>query len=93
MNDQTTPSSPNNESSKGGKSDNSDGGLWLGVQLAWDLGWIIAIPVVVLGLGGAYLDKYLGTSPLFILLGFILAVSLSFIGVKRKTKEIMKKRF
>ena len=67
--------------------------LWLGVQLAWDLGWIIALPVVILGLGGAYLDKYVGSSPLFILLGFILAITLSFIGIKRKLKDILQKRF
>ncbi len=62
--------------------------LLLSLRLAWSLGYIIAIPAVVFGLGGAYLDKYLGTSPLFLLLGFALAVGLSGLGVYRKVKEI-----
>ncbi|MDD4318743.1 MAG: AtpZ/AtpI family protein [Candidatus Peribacteraceae bacterium] len=66
---------------------------WLALQLAWDLGWIIALPAAAFGFGGAYLDKYLGTSPLFLLLGFALAITLSYLGVRRKLKAIMKKRF
>lgn len=62
--------------------------LFLSLRLAWSLGYIIAIPAVVFGLGGAYLDKYLQTSPLFLLLGFALAVGLSGLGVYRKVKEI-----
>ena len=42
---------------------------WSAVGLAWELGYMIAIPAVVLGFGGAYLDKYLQTSPLFMLIG------------------------
>lgn len=67
--------------------------LWLSVQLVWDMGWIIAIPAVVLGFIGAYLDRFFQTSPLFILLGFVLAFLFSAIGIFRKLREIMKKRF
>lgn len=67
--------------------------LWLSVQLAWDLGWLIALPVVVLGFAGAYADKHFGTSPLLILIGFAVAAALSVIGVKRKLKKIIEKRF
>jgi F0F1-type ATP synthase assembly protein I len=67
--------------------------LWLSVQLAWDLGWLIAIPVVALGFAGAYADKHFGTSPLLLLIGFALAATLSTIGVKRKLKKIIEKRF
>ena len=63
--------------------------LFLAVRLAWDFGWIIAIPAVALGFGGAYLDQYLGTSPLFILLGLAIAVSLSGWGIYRKLKGIL----
>ncbi len=67
--------------------------LMLAVQLVWDMGWIIAIPAVAFGFGGAYVDRTLGTSPVFILLGLALALVLSFLGVKRKLKEILEKRF
>jgi len=63
--------------------------LFLSLRLAWNLGYIIAIPVVVLGFGGAYLDRYMQTSPLFILIGFVLAAVLSAVGVYRKVKEIL----
>jgi F0F1-type ATP synthase assembly protein I len=62
--------------------------LFLSLRLAWNLGFIIALPVVIFGFGGAYLDKYLKTSPLFVLIGFVLAVLISGIGVYRKVKEI-----
>lgn len=62
--------------------------LMLSLELAWNLGFIIALPVVIFGFGGAYLDKYLETSPLFVLIGFALAVIISGIGVYRKVKAI-----
>lgn len=49
--------------------------------LAGELGYIIAIPVVLFGVGGAYLDKYLGTSPLFLAIGFLVAMLVSVSGV------------
>jgi len=39
------------------------------LSLAWELGYMIAIPVVVLAVGGAWLDKKIGTSPWVLLLG------------------------
>ncbi len=65
-------------------------GLRLGLKLVWELGYIIAIPVVVLGFGGAYLDKRLGISPLFLLLGLGLALFLSWLGVRRMIRKIMR---
>ena len=62
--------------------------LFLALRLAWNLGYIIALPAVFFGLGGAYLDREFGTSPLFLLLGFALAISLSTIGVYRIIKRI-----
>lgn len=63
--------------------------LRLVAELAWSLGWIIAIPAVLFGFGGAYLDKALGTTPLFILLGLGSAVTLSGVGLYRKVKAIL----
>lgn len=65
-------------------------GLFLSLRLAWNLGFIIAIPVGLFGFGGAYLDKYLGTSPIFVITGFAMAALLSGVGVYRKVKEILK---
>ena len=64
-------------------------GLMLSLRLAWNLGFIIAVPVGLFGFGGAYLDKYLGTSPIFVITGFVLAIVLSGVGVWRKVKEIL----
>lgn len=68
-------------------------GFWLAVQLAWDMGWIIAIPAVAFGFGGAYLDKIFGTTPLCILVGLLIALILSFLGLRKKFKDILQKRF
>ncbi len=64
--------------------------LWYALSLAWNLGYIIALPIVVLGFSGAWLDKKLGTTPLFILTGIFLSLVLSGIGLYRKVKEISK---
>lgn len=64
--------------------------IGLALRLAWNLGYIIAIPAVVLGFSGALLDRALGTSPLFVLLGFALAAVLSAIGVGKRVKQILK---
>ncbi|MFH0770497.1 MAG: AtpZ/AtpI family protein [Candidatus Peregrinibacteria bacterium] len=66
--------------------------LWLAIRLAWDLGFIIAVPAALFGFSGAYLDKIWGTSPLLLLVGFILAVILSAIGVRRRITDILLKK-
>ncbi len=80
----TNPSPANGRPSQ--KSEPS--GLWQSVALAWELGYLIAIPAVVLGFGGAYLDRSFDSSPLFLLIGFACAALLSGIGVYRKVKSI-----
>lgn len=63
--------------------------LLLAVRLAWSLGYIIAIPAVFFGLGGAYLDKHLGTSPWILLFSLALAMGISAVGIYRRLKEIL----
>ncbi|TSC58534.1 MAG: Uncharacterized protein Greene041619_544 [Candidatus Peregrinibacteria bacterium Greene0416_19] len=63
--------------------------LWSALRLAWNLGYIIAIPAAAFGFGGAYLDRYFGTSPFLLLLGFAIALTLSWIGVKRLIRTII----
>lgn len=58
------------------------------LSLVGQLGFMIALPAAALGFGGAYVDKALGTSPLFILLGLTLAVAASSIMIYRLLKKI-----
>ena len=58
------------------------------LSLAWDLGYIIVVPLVVFALGGRLLDKHFGTSPLLLLAGIFISLALSTIGVYRLTKKI-----
>ncbi|MDD4628414.1 MAG: AtpZ/AtpI family protein [Candidatus Peribacteraceae bacterium] len=74
---------------QGGKNEPKELGFLLSLRLAWNLGYIIALPAVIFGLGGAYADKYYHTSPWFLLSGFTVAILLSGIGVYRKVKEIL----
>jgi len=47
------------------KTDNN----WSVFSLAMELGYIIAIPIVLFALGGRFLDKKINSSPWFLLLG------------------------
>ena len=66
--------------------------LFLAVRLAWNFGYIIAIPAVVFGFGGASLDRQFGTSPTFILIGFAIALVLSGLGIWRVVRAIVRKQ-
>jgi F0F1-type ATP synthase assembly protein I len=71
-----------------GTSKPEDPSIWAALQLAWELGYMIAIPAVLFGFGGAYLDKQYQTSPIFIALGFVLALGISALTVIRKVRTI-----
>lgn len=64
--------------------------IWEVLNLAWQLGYTIAIPIVVLGFGGALLDKRLSSSPAFLLAGIALSIVISGIAVYRKIIKITK---
>ena len=85
-NDHPASTAPHNEHVKDVSPKDS---TLLGFGFALDLGYTIAIPAVLFGLGGGYLDKMQGTSPLFLLLGIFFAFVISFTIVWRKVKEIM----
>lgn len=67
--------------------------LWGSLELAFELGYLIAVPIVLLGLGGRFLDRWIGTSPWFLLVGVLLAIVLSSIGVSRKIRAISRAEF
>lgn len=57
--------------------------------LAWQLGYTIAIPLVILALLGRLLDKYLNSSPLFLLAGVIMSIIVTTWLIYRKVKTII----
>lgn len=63
---------------------------WSALGFAWELGYSIAVPLVVFALVGRLLDKYLGTSPWLLLVGLLLAIVSSSYIVYKKTIKIMK---
>ncbi|MFH1866544.1 MAG: AtpZ/AtpI family protein [Patescibacteria group bacterium] len=63
--------------------------LWRALGLAWELGYTIAVPLVILALAGRLLDKRWGTEPWLLLVGLSLSVFISSWAVYRKTKKIV----
>ncbi len=59
------------------------------ISLAWDLGWMIALPIVLLAIGGAMLDKKLQSSPWFLLGGIGLAFVISSVMVYGKVLRVL----
>ena len=60
-------------------------------QLAWELGYTIAIPIVLLALLGRWADKMLGTSPWMLLVGVLVSIVISSFLVYHKVKDVIRK--
>jgi len=71
----------------------TDKGLtgWEALGFAWEMGYTMAIPLVALALCGKLLDRYLNTSPAFLLTGIFLSIIASSILVGIKATKIIKK--
>ncbi len=82
---------PSTHSSASDTRPTEDESTWLGLNFAWELGYTIAIPAVLFGLGGAYIDRSLGTSPLLVIVGLMFAFALSLVGITRKIRVILDK--
>lgn len=63
--------------------------LFSALGLAWELGYIIAIPIAVLALVGRWVDKSFNTSPLFLLVGVFGSMIISGVLIVKKTKSIV----
>lgn len=63
--------------------------VWSALSLAWQLGYTIAIPLVVLALVGRFLDKRFGTSPWLLLVGVLSSLIVSTIAIYYKTVKIL----
>jgi len=64
-------------------------GDWSLFSLAWDLGWMIAIPIILFGVGGAIMDKKLHSSPWLLLLGFAISLSLTSFFIYFKITKVL----
>lgn len=63
--------------------------LWSAYELALNLGFMIVTPILIFGIGGVLLDKWLNSYPIFIFIGFVLAMSSGLLVVYIKTKDII----
>jgi len=61
--------------------------LW---AMSGEIGFLIAVPLVFFVLVGIKIDRYLGTMPLFIIIGMFLAMAASSIAIARKIKALNK---
>jgi F0F1-type ATP synthase assembly protein I len=53
------------------------------LSLAWNLSWTMLFSLLLPLLAGIWLDKKLGTEPLFILIGAVLGILAATVGVAR----------
>lgn len=58
--------------------------------MAFELGFVIALPLIGLGLLGQWLDTKFVTEPLFVLVGILLAIISTTIWLTRRIKEYIK---
>jgi hypothetical protein len=67
--------------------------LWDALGLAWEMGYTIAIPLVLLALGGRILDRWLGIAPWLMLAGIGTSIAISSIAITRKIKSVCRMEF
>ena len=60
------------------------------ISIAFQLGFIIALPILAFGFAGKWLDARSGTEPLFTLLGILLAIISTSVWIYGKFKEYFK---
>ena len=78
------PDTPNQE--------NKIGENLYAVSLGLELGFLIAVPLVIFLLLGVFLDRKFGTMPLFLMIGLLLNVVVTVTGVKNLLLPFLEKR-
>lgn len=68
------------------------GMVWQAIGFAWDFGIIVVVPLVVLAIGGRYLDRQLDTSPWLFLTGAVVAIIISSILVVSRLSQLIAKQ-
>ncbi|MFC1663455.1 AtpZ/AtpI family protein [Patescibacteria group bacterium] len=71
------------------ESNNNKSTFWQALNIAWEMGYTIVVPLVLLALGGRLLDKQLNTSPWLLLTGIIVSLVISSIGLVWKFNKII----
>ena len=71
------------------KNKENNSGSFSAIGLAFNLGYLIVIPLVALAIGGRLLDKKLDSSPVLFLVGVVVSISISSFMVYSKTKQVM----
>lgn len=67
----------------------SGSAFWQALNLAWELGYTIVIPLVLFALAGRYADKHFGTSPWLLLAGMGLAITVTTFALVRKFSKLL----
>ncbi len=62
--------------------------MWRALTLASELGYMIALPLVVFALVGRVIDQRLGTSPFALIAGLILALVATTFWIVKKINEL-----
>jgi len=62
---------------------------WPVISLAWELGYLITIPIVLLAFGGKLLDDKLGTSPWLLLAGILVSIIITSWLVYRRVAKVI----
>ncbi|HET9174338.1 MAG TPA: AtpZ/AtpI family protein [Candidatus Saccharimonadales bacterium] len=55
-------------------------------SMGLDMSWRLALSVLVPLVGGAELDKHFKTTPILLILGFLIAIGLSIVTIRRTLK-------
>ena len=69
-------------------SEKNQNSVWYALSLAWELGYMIALPIAVLGFLGAYLDNKYQTRHWLLGGGVVLSILISAFSVYRKVKSL-----
>lgn len=64
--------------------------FWQALNLAWELGYTIALPLVLFAVAGRYADRKFGTSPWLLLIGMAVAIGLTTILLIHKFSRLMR---
>ncbi|MDA2935795.1 AtpZ/AtpI family protein [Patescibacteria group bacterium AH-259-L05] len=64
--------------------------VWQSISIAMQLGYAIALPLVIFAIAGRILDKQYDSSPIFLLTGVVLSLIISSILVFIKIQRIVK---
>ncbi|MBI3626777.1 AtpZ/AtpI family protein [Candidatus Uhrbacteria bacterium] len=69
---------------------NKENSAWLTLKLLGDIGFLVAVPLVIFGLGGRLLDKKLHTAPWLMLAGLVISLIITSISIYKKTSTILR---